>query len=123
MIIAIDFDGTIVDSVITNEESVGWEMVIVNEKLEAIKTIKLLKGKGHELIIWTCRSGVHYDQMIEWLKEKGIYDCFSKFNEHSDIILLDERYTNPRKIHADVYIDDRNLLGFPGWQMVLKELM
>ena len=48
MIIAVDFDGTIVEN---------RYPYIGNEKPFAIETLKLLTRDHHQLILWTCREG------------------------------------------------------------------
>lgn len=48
MIIAIDFDGTIVEN---NYPDIGAP------RLPVINAIKALQSQGHEFILWTCRAG------------------------------------------------------------------
>src|SRR6056297_172557 len=111
MIIAVDFDVTIVKHRYT---SIGKEIPF------AIKTLKLLQEKGHQIILWTYRSGKELDDAIQFCKKKGLR--FHAVNSNFE----DEEYDNSfsRKIYADVYIDDRNLLGIPEWGKIyalLKE--
>ena len=107
MIIAVDFDGTIVKH---KYPSIGKEIPF------AIKTLKLLQEKGHQIILWTYRSGKELDDAIQFCKKKGltIHAVNSNFE--------DEEYDTScsRKIYADVYIDDRNLLGIPEWGKIYE---
>jgi len=63
MIIAVDFDGTIVKH---KYPSIGKEIPF------AIKTLKLLQEKGHQIILWTYRSGKELDDAIQFCKKKGL---------------------------------------------------
>ena len=107
MIIAVDFDGTIVRH---KYPSIG------KEKPFAIKTLKLLQDKGHQIILWTYRSGKELDDAIQFCKKRGL--TFHAVNKNFE----DEEYDNSfsRKIYADVYIDDRNLLGIPEWGKIYE---
>jgi hypothetical protein len=110
MIIAIDFDGTIVEH----------KYPAIGELLpHAKEVINYLYNKEHCIIIWTCRY-LRKDLMaiIRFLRHNGIKYC--AINNNSPCVKLGF-YPWP-KIYADVYIDDRNLGGFPGWLKV-KELL
>jgi len=99
MIIAIDFDGTIAHN--------AWPSI--GEPVEgAIETIGNLYAEGHMLVLWTCRSGGPLDWACRWLDYHGVLDCFAAFNRNLSSAL--EQYgTDPRKIGADLYIDDAAL--------------
>jgi hypothetical protein len=104
MIIAIDFDGTI-----TTARDYGGKL-----KLRAgfDKFIKRLYKDGHRLILWTCRQNEALDKAKKFLSEKEILDCFETINDN-----LPDRIefwgSSSRKIEADLYIDDRGLVGIP----------
>ena len=105
--LAIDFDGTIVE----NEFP-----AIGKEHPHATNTIKLLRKRGYEIILWTCRTGEHFDAAKIWLDERGV--VFDAYNDH----LPDEFEENGRKIFADVYIDDRSFPPFKGdWLEVMRK--
>jgi histidinol phosphatase-like enzyme len=105
-IIAIDFDGTIV---LDKFPDIG------DERPYAVNTIKLLKNRGYKVILWTCRTGEHFDAARKWLDERGL--VFDAYNEH----LPNEFEENGRKIHADAYIDDRSFPPFRGdWLEVMR---
>jgi hypothetical protein len=53
--------------------------------------------------------------MEEWLKNNGIF--YDRINDnHPDKIK--EYENNSRKIYADIYIDDKNILGIPSWKEI-----
>ena len=107
MIIAVDFDGTIVQH---KYPKIGKEIPL------AIKTLKLLQQKGHKLILWTYRSGKELDEAVKYCEEKGL--VFHAVNNDFDGEEFDNTYS--RKIYADIYIDDRNILGIPSWEEIYK---
>ncbi len=108
-IIAVDFDGTIVEHAYPG---IGKEMIF------AFDTLKALQKKGHKLILWTFRAGKELDEAIEYCRTQGIefYAVNKNFPEEN----LEPG--TPRKIQADIFIDDRNLGGFPGWSKVWQML-
>lgn len=97
MIIAIDFDGTIVEN---NYPDIGAP------RLPVINAIKTLQSQGHEFILWTCRAGEQLDQAIQFLEQQGLH--FTKVNQDSDYH-LNMFEGRPRKIGADFYVDDKSL--------------
>jgi hypothetical protein len=107
--IAVDFDGTIVD-----HEYPG----IGKEKLFAFQTLKELEKLGAMLILWTFRAGKELDEAVEYCRKNGIE--FYAVNKNYPEEIFDE--TVSRKIDADIYIDDKNIGGFPGWSGVWQIL-
>jgi hydroxymethylpyrimidine pyrophosphatase-like HAD family hydrolase len=107
MIIAVDFDGTIVQH---KYPKIGKEIPY------AIKTLKLIQEKGHKLILWTYRSGKELNEAIEFCEKRGL--TFFAVNNDFEGEEFDNTYS--RKIYADIYIDDRNLLGIPEWQIIYE---
>jgi len=112
LIVAIDFDGTIVDDAYPK---------IGKPKLFAFETLRRLQDDGHRLILWTYRCGIKLEEAVIFCEENGIqfYAVNKSFPEE------DFDHKNSRKIYADLFIDDRNLGGFMGWgeiyQMITKE--
>lgn len=102
MTIAVDFDGTIVEH---RYPAIG------KERTFAIETLKMLQKQGHQLILWTYRSGRELDAAVEFCRERGVE--FYAINKNYPEEMFDDSIS--RKIIADVYIDDRNVGGFPGW--------
>jgi hypothetical protein len=107
--IAVDFDGTIVE-----HEFPG----IGKEKLFAFQTLKELEKMGARLILWTFRAGKELDEAVEYCRGNGIE--FYAVNKNYPEEIFDE--TVSRKIDADIYIDDKNIGGFPGWSGVWQIL-
>jgi hydroxymethylpyrimidine pyrophosphatase-like HAD family hydrolase len=109
LILAIDFDGTIVEDAYPK---------IGKPKIFAFETLKKLQEDGHRLILWTYRCGRKLDEAVKFCEDNGIvfYAINSSF--------LNEEYTNDisRKINADIFIDDRNIGGFIGWGEVYQML-
>lgn len=100
MIIAVDFDGTIVEN---KFPEIGRPIP------GAFGALRKLKLMGHKLILWTCRSDNDptFDfrpiltEAVEFCKKNGIE--FDAVNSNvSDWVGL----PSP-KIYADLYIDDR----------------
>jgi hypothetical protein len=108
--IAVDFDGTIVE-----HEYPG----IGKEKLFAFQTLKEIEKLGARLILWTFRSGEQLDEAVEFCRKNGIE--FYAINRNYPEEVFDD--TVSRKIDADIYIDDKNLGGFPGWSEVWQILV
>jgi hypothetical protein len=103
MIIAIDFDGT---------SSRGKYPAIDGLQPYAAETLNALCDAGHYIIINTCRSGEQLVDAINFMLKEGIR--FHRVNDnHPDQTAMYNN--NSRKIYAHVYIDDKNLGGFPGW--------
>lgn len=109
MKIAVDFDGTIVENAYPE---------IGEEKLFAFETLKQLQKRGHQLILWTYRSGKELDEAVAFCKEHGV-EFYAVNNNYPEEKPMDNL---PRKINADVYIDDRNLGGFIEWGKVWQIL-
>jgi len=109
-VLAIDFDGTIVDN---KYPAIG------KPKLFAFETLKKLQEKGFVLILWTYRSGRSLQESVEFCRQEGIefYAVNKSYPE--------EDYSEDisRKINADFFIDDRNVGGFIGWVSIYRELL
>ena len=98
MVIAVDFDGTIVEH---RYPSIGREIPF------AIDTLKKLSSERHKLILWSVREGKLLDEADAVNRdypeeEKNLNNHFS------------------RKLKADVFIDDRNLGGLPDWGIIYE---
>lgn len=110
MIIAVDFDGTIVEH---KYPKIGKEIPF------AIQTLKMLQQHGFRLILWTSRHNKELDEAVRFCKTKEIE--FYAVNKNYP----EEKYDNKssRKIIADVYIDDRNFGGIPSWGEIYNNLI
>lgn len=108
--IAVDFDGTIVEH---EYPAIGKEMLF------AFQTLKELEKKGALLILWTFRAGKELDEAVEFCRKNGLE--FYAVNKNYPEEVFDE-FKVSRKINADIYIDDRNIGGFPGWSNIWQIL-
>lgn len=111
-ILAIDFDGTIV-------EQNYPEMGALRENAKEV--INRLYDEGHTILIWTVRSRT--DQAVQ--KMKNFLDenqiKYHTINENADSILNDPTWSDfSRKIYADLYIDDRGIAGLPSWDSIYR---
>ncbi len=109
MIIAVDFDGTIVEH---EYPKIG------KEKIFATETLRQLINDGHRLILWTVREGELLDEAVEWCRQRGVefYAVNKDFPEEN--ISKNEQFS--RKIKADVWIDDLNVGGLPDWGTIYR---
>ncbi len=109
LIIAIDFDGTIVEDAYPK---------IGKPRLFAFETLKKLEEEGHRLILWTYRKGKRLESAVEFCREYGIefYAVNNSFPEE------DHDPNVSRKINADIFIDDRNVGGLPSWGEIYQHI-
>ncbi|NLI72542.1 MAG: hypothetical protein GX361_07405 [Bacteroidales bacterium] len=111
MVIAVDFDGTIV----THEyPEIGREIPF------AIDTLKRLQSEGHhQLILWTVREGELLKEAVEFCRERGL-EFYAINNNYPESERIDDQ---PRKLNAELFIDDRNLGGLPDWGVIYRMIM
>ncbi len=102
MIIAVDFDGTIVEH---RYPAIGRDLPF------AFEAIKALQKKQHQIILWTFRAGKELEEAVEYCRKRGVE--FYAVNKSYPEEQFDESIS--RKINADLFIDDRNIGGLPGW--------
>jgi hypothetical protein len=108
--IAVDFDGTIVEH---KYPEIGKEILF------AFETLRALQDQGHQLILWTFRSGKELDEAVEYCRRNGVE--FYAVNASYPEEVFDEDYDS-RKIDADIFIDDRNIGGLPSWGEIYQIL-
>ena len=63
MVIAVDFDGTIVEH---KYPAIGRELTFATE------TLRMLIRDRHKLILWSVREGRLLDEAVEWCRERGV---------------------------------------------------
>ena len=97
MIIAVDFDGTITTK---NEYP-----KIGTYNLEVMMRLNRLKSAGHELILWTCRTGQDLQEAVHGCEVRGL--TFDAINENVPRI-QEIGWGSGRKIYADLYFDDKS---------------
>jgi hypothetical protein len=109
MLIAVDFDGTIV----THEyPRIGQEIPF------AVDTLKMLRQDGHRLILWSVREGHLLDEAVEWCRERGL-EFYAVNRDYPEETINNNQHFS-RKLKADVFIDDRNLGGLPDWGTIYR---
>ena len=109
MIIAIDFDGTIVEN---RYPEIG------HERPFAIETLKMLQQDRHRLVLWTCREGQLLEDALQWCRERGVE--FYAANRDYPEETTDNNPHFTRKLKADMFIDDRHLGGLPDWGTIYR---
>lgn len=98
MIIAVDFDGTIVENAYPE----------IGEPLPgAIETLQAWKQRGHTIIINSCRAGAYQAQMEAWLVRNHVAHDYINENAPERIA---QYGSDCRKISADIYIDDHDVI-------------
>lgn len=104
MEIAIDFDGTV---------CLHEYPVIGAPAPYALEVIRKLQLNGHNIILWTMRSGKQLDEAVEYLKSNGIK--LYGVNENP----TQKSWTDSNKCYCALYIDDA-ALGCPLIQVIGK---
>lgn len=105
MIIAVDFDGTIVEH---KYPKIGKPIPF------AIETLLKLQRENHQLILWTVREGELLQEAIDYCAERGLNFYAANANYPEEVV------PSPRKLSVDMFIDDRNLGGLPDWGVIYK---
>lgn len=109
MIIAVDFDGTIVEH---KYPAIGQEIPFATD------TLKLLQRDGHRLILWTVREGALLEEAVAFCRARGVE--FFAVNSDSPTGQADNSTFRSRKIKADLFIDDRQVGGLPDWGVIYE---
>jgi hypothetical protein len=108
MIIAVDFDGTIVEH----------QFPEIGQPIDnAFEALLAFKDEGHKLILWTCRNDEDPANKGRKVLTEAVAFCracgleFDAVNANVPGLGF-----NPApKVYADMYIDDRSQLPF--WEM------
>ena len=119
MIIAVDFDGTVVDH---RYPEIGPEAPL------AVDTLLSLSNQNHKIILFTMRSGTPLTEAVNWFLERRIPLWGVQFNPDQ------ARWSASNKCYAELYIDDA-AFGCPlikpegfhrycvDWRLVRESLM
>lgn len=110
MLIAVDFDGTIVEH---EYPEIG------EERPFATDILRRLLHHRHLLMLWTVREGELLDQAVAWCEERGVK--FAAVNgewTEAFSLLCPEQTT--RKPDVDLYIDDKCISGLPTWTEIYE---
>ncbi|WP_315342517.1 BT0820 family HAD-type phosphatase [Hoylesella oralis] len=110
MIIAVDFDGTIVEH---KYPEIGEEIPFATE------TLKMLIKDHHRLILWSVREGKLLEDAVNWCKERGI-EFWAVNRDYPEENGTDNNNHYSRKLKADCFIDDRNVGGLPDWGQIYQ---
>jgi len=110
MVIAVDFDGTIVED---RYPEIG------REKTFATETLRMLIADHHRLILWTVREGKRLDEALAWCKERGVV-FYAVNKDYPEERGTDNNNHFSRKIKADMFIDDRSVGGLPDWGTIYQ---
>ena len=97
-IVAFDFDGTLAVT--------EWPKII-RPITPVVEYAKRCKANGDQIILNTMREGDRLQEAVDWCREQDIE--FDAINDN--VQCMQEFYgNNPRKIFANEYIDDHNLV-------------
>jgi len=110
MVIAVDFDGTIVEHAYPK---LGKPIPFA---LEVLK--KLQQEERHTLILWTVREDDLLQEAVDYCSKNGLefYAVNKNYPE-------EEVGDAPRKLTADIFIDDKNIGGLPEWSVIYKAIL
>lgn len=108
-IYAVDFDGTLCES---EFPGIGAPNIFLINHL-----IKRRK-QGNKIILWTCRHGERLQEAVDWCSQHGLE--FDAINENLPETLEYFGGSESRKIHADVFIDDK-AVNKPKYHVPYKE--
>ena len=101
MIIAVDFDGVLVED---KFPAIGME------RPRMIDAVRRLIHAGHEVILWTSRVDERLEEVLQWCEARGLDFCAVNENAPSNRAQYEHLYPNgTRKVYADVYVDDHSL--------------
>jgi hypothetical protein len=110
MIIAVDFDGTIVEH---EYPKIGKPVPFAIDVLK-----KLQKEERHTLLLWTVREGSLLQEAVDYCSKQGL-----KFYAVNKNYPEEEDGDTPRKLSADIFIDDKNIGGLPDWSTIYKSIL
>ena len=111
MIIAIDFDGTIVEH----------QYPLIGKPLPNVFfVLRELQEEGYRLVLWTYRTGKELEEAIRFCSANGVE--FFAVNKSYPEELFESTSAASRKINADLFIDDRNIGGLPPWKEIYKTI-
>ena len=90
MIIAVDYDGTL--------------QVDGKPNRRLYRNLINAQASGNTIILWTCREGIKLTEAVRKMAQNGLRPNY--VNNNAVEIVAKLGY-NPRKVIADVYIDDK----------------
>lgn len=84
----------------------------------AVETLQQLRKEGYQFILWTCRTGKKLAEAVNFCASNGIR--FDAINKSLRYRIVAYNGSDPRKVGADIYIDDRGLMVLPGWDEIYR---
>ena len=103
MIIAIDFDGILC-------QDDGTFPKVGPPIYSMVSFTRELIDMGHEVVLWTSRTGKALQEAVAWCNDRGLHFCAVNENAPSNEAKYRSLYPEgTRKIYADLYIDDHNV--------------
>lgn len=120
-LLAVDFDGTIVDH----------EFPYIGQlKPNAKQVINELYDEGFGIFIWTCRDSTFHPDLRKFPNATPTIFDVHDFLEKEGIKYDGININHPQlgfqpvpKIYGDIYIDDKQLGGIPNDWRIIKELI
>jgi len=109
MLIAVDFDGTIVEH---EYPKIGREIPFAFDVLK-----RLQKEEFHQLILWTVREGALLEEALEFCRQQGL-EFYAVNSDYPNEVNFDGKVS--RKLKVDMFIDDRNVGGLPDWGIIYR---
>jgi len=110
MIIAVDFDGTLVEH---PSPKIGKPIPF---SFDVIK--KLQKEEHHQFILWSVREGELLEEAVQFCEKQGV-QFYAVNKNYPEEVLCDGI---SRKVNADLYIDDKNIGGLPDWGLIYQAI-
>lgn len=96
IIVAVDFDGILCKDKFPEIGEPNYDMIAF---------VRRLQDSGIETILWTSRVDDRLAEAVAWCGDRGLH--FTSINDNTPS--NKEQYgTNPRKVYADIYMDDRS---------------
>lgn len=111
LIIAMDFDGTLVEDVypdIGKEDKELIDMLIALQKYSRI-----------DLILWTCREGKELEEAVKYCHMRNIH--LDAVNEN--VLRKRDLECAHRKPYADFYIDDKSPGSIAGFKKLFISIL
>jgi len=107
LVLAVDFDGTI-----TRDPDMSDPMEL---QPHVKRVLTRLYADGVRLQLWTCRTGENMDKAQQFLAAEDMLHLFEVVNEQLPEIVAKYAPNDARKLGADFYIDDKNIMFTVDW--------
>lgn len=107
VVVAVDFDGTMT-------MGDGWPGPTSEMDPEAVRAVGVLGDMGVWRVLWTSREGEALEEALHMCEAHGVR--FESVNEGNG------RRGTPRKVNADLYVDDRAYGPGIDWDGVIERV-